>query len=222
MFFFFNGLVFEPSCRHRSASVASGVYWRLGEHCFKQEKRADGLSVFLFFCDAEWWVASHAVAPGLQSKWLARACVPPGRRYTELSRLEWHCPYWEQETQPSLWAKSIHSLREESDTKHADKSITLCEQHESILKSKQVEFDTLNAAYESLQKEFLDLTVKPKGFMHTPIGQPPLKPKTGWFNKMLALIVALQTAETDVVERLIAECLAWCQTVGLLVVFVVA
>jgi hypothetical protein len=164
-------------------------------------------------------VASHAVAPGLQSKWLARACVPPGRRYTELNRLEWHCPYWEQEVQPSLWAKSIHSLREESATKHADESITLREQHESVLKTKQVEFDTLNAAYESLQKEFLNPTVKPKGFMHRPIGQPPLKPKTGWFNKMLALIVALQTAETDVVERLIAECLVlemsrWCQTVG--------
>ena len=202
LFFFF-----DPSCRHRSASVASGVYWKLGEHCFKQEKRADGLSVFLFYCDAEWWVASHAVAPGLQSKWLARACVPPGTRHTELNRLEWHCPYWEQEVQPSLWAKSIHSLREESATKHADESITLREQHESVLKTKQVDFDNLNAAYESLQKEFLNPTVKPKGFIHTPIGQPPLKPKTGWFNKMLALIVALQTAETDVVERLIAECL---------------
>ena len=205
---FFNDFVFfEPSCRHRSAAVASGVYWRLGEHCFKQEKRADGLSVFLFYCDAEWWVASHAVAPGLQSKWLARACVPPGRRYTELNRLEWHCPYWEQEIQPCLWAKSIHSLREESATKHADESITLRELYESVLKTKQVEYDTLNAAYESLQKEFLNPTVKPKGFMHVPIGQVPQKPKTGWFNKMLALIVALQTAETDVVERLIAECL---------------
>ena len=171
-------------------------------------------------------MASHAVAPGLQSKWLARACVPPGRRCTELSRLEWHCSYWEQDVQPSLWAKSIHSLREESDTKHADESITLREQHESVLKTKQVDFDTLNAAYESLQKEVLNPTVKPKGFMHTPIGQPPLKPKTGWFNKMLALIVALQTAETDMVERLIAECLVlemqrWCQTIGLLVLFFV-
>ena len=85
-------------------------------------------------------MASHAVAPGLQSKWLARACVPPGTRYTVLNRLEWHCPYWEQEVQPSLWAKSIHSLREESATKHADESITLREQHESVLKAKQVEF----------------------------------------------------------------------------------
>jgi len=47
-----------------------------------------------------------------------------------------------------LWAKSIHSLREESATKHADESITLRERHESVLKAKQVEFDTLNAAYE--------------------------------------------------------------------------
>jgi hypothetical protein len=96
-------------------------------------------------------------------------------------------------------------LREESATKHADESITLRERYESVLKAKQVEYDALNAAYESLQKEFLNPTVKPKGFMHVPIGQVPQKPKTGWFNKMLALIVALQTAETDVVERLIAE-----------------
>jgi hypothetical protein len=107
-----------------------------------------------------------------------------------------------------MWAKSIHSLREESDTKHADESITLREQHESILKTKQVEFDTLSAAYDSLNRELLNPTVKPKGFMRTPICQPPSTPKTGRFNKTSALIVALQTAETDVVEQLIADCFA--------------
>ena len=107
--------------------------------------------------------------------------------------------------QPSMWAKSVHSLREEKDTKHADDSVTLREQRDSILHSKQIEFDSLMAAYDSLKRELLNPTVKPKGFMRTPPGQPPSKPKSGWFNKMLALIVAAQTAETDVVKQLIAE-----------------
>ena len=37
--------------RHLAASIASGIYWRLEEHCFKQEIQADGLSVFFLYSD---------------------------------------------------------------------------------------------------------------------------------------------------------------------------
>ena len=78
--------------RHLAASIASGIYWRLGEHCFKQEIRADGLSVFFFYSDEEWWVTTSPVAPGFDSSWHARACPPVDTPHTRLDLLEWHRP----------------------------------------------------------------------------------------------------------------------------------
>ena len=106
-----------------------------------------------------------------------------------------------------MWVKSIHTSREEQRQQHYADSATLRQQHEAALRIKQEELDRLIADYELLKEECLNPQQKPKGFMHTPIGQIPAKPKTGWFNKTLALLVAFHSGETEIVEQLVAECL---------------
>ena len=43
--------------------------------------------------------------------------------------------------------------------------------------------------------------------MRTPVWKTPAKPKTGWFNKTLALLSAFHSGEDKVVEALIEQCL---------------
>ena len=107
-------------CRHLAASFAAGTYWRIGEDCFKQENRADGFSVFLFYSEEEWWVTSFPVFPDFDSPWLARARHPSNRSYTQLDRLEWHWPAWEDDAQPSTWIEHISGYWKSND---CDKSV---------------------------------------------------------------------------------------------------
>jgi len=93
-------------CRHLAASIAAGIYWRIGEDCFKQENRADGFSVFLFYSEEEWWVTSFPVFPDFDSPWLARFRHPSNSLYMQLDGLQWHCLVCEDDARPNVFIKS--------------------------------------------------------------------------------------------------------------------
>ena len=93
-------------CRHPAASIAAGIYWRIGDYFFKQENLADGFSVFLFCSKEEWWVTSFPVFPDFDSPWLARFRHPSSSLYMQLDGLQWHCPVWEDDAQPKMFIKS--------------------------------------------------------------------------------------------------------------------
>ena len=137
---------------------------------------------------------------------IARARSPSNSPYMQFDWLEWRCPVWEDDAQPSMWIKSIYASLEEQRLQQVADSITLSEQHQAALQSKQAELDRLTAEYEALEAEFLDPEQKPTGFMRTPIGKTPTKPKTGWFNKMLVLLGACVTGDDLGVEQLVHQC----------------
>ena len=129
------------TCRHLAATITSGIYWRLGQHCFKQVDRSDGLSVFFFYVDEEWWVTTNPNVPGFPSTWLALARLPAGAARSRLDLLEWHCPIWEDEKQSGMWVKSIHTSWEEQRQQHYADSITLRQQLDAALRIKHEELD---------------------------------------------------------------------------------
>ena len=196
----------EKICRHTAASFAQGRYWRIGVDCFKQEERSDGFSVFLFYVEQEWWITSHPAMPALDSPWIARASPRSNCSYLHLDKLEWRCPVWDRDVNPSLWVKSAYISLEEERLQQISDSVTLVEQRQAALDIKQAELERVSAEYEELKGEILLPKQKPKDFMHTPVGKTPPKPKTGWFNKMLDLLSAFHSGEDKVVEALITQC----------------
>ena len=119
-------------CRHLAASIAAGIYWRIGEDCFKQKNRADGFSVFLFYSEDKWWDTSFPVFLDFDNPLLARARRPSNSSYMQLDRLEWRCPVWEDDAQPSMWIKSIYTSSEEQRRQQVVDSITLSEQRQAV------------------------------------------------------------------------------------------
>ena len=198
-------LFLDLLCRHIAASFAQGRYWRIGNDCFKQEERVDGVSVFLFYVEQEWWVTSHPTMPGLDSPWIARASPRFNCSYLQLDRLDWRCPVWDRDVNPSLWVKSVYTSLEEERSQQVSDSITLADQRQAALDIKQAELERVSAEYEELKGEMLLPKQKPKGFMRTPVGKSPSKPKTGWFNKMLALLSAFHSGDDKGVEELISQ-----------------
>ena len=89
-------------------------------------------SAFLFYAEEEWWVTSFPVSPDFDSLWLARARHPSNRSYTQLDRLEWRCPVWEDGAQPSMWIESIYTPSEEQRLQQVADSITLSEQQQAV------------------------------------------------------------------------------------------
>ena len=192
-------------CRRTAASFAQGRYWRIGIDCFKQEERSDGFSVFLFYVEQEWWITSHPSMPGLDSPWIARASPRSNSSYLQLDKLDWRCPVWDRDVNPSMWVKSVYISLEEERLEQVADSITLVDQRQAALDLKQAELERVSAEYEELKGEVLLPKQKPKDFMRTPVGKTPAKAKTGWFNKMLALLSAFHPGEDKVVETLIAQ-----------------
>ena len=119
-------------CRHLAASIAAGTYWRIGEDCFKQENRADGFSVVLFYSEEEWWITSNPVFPDFDSPLLAHARPPSNSSYMQLDWLEWQCRVWEDDAKPSTWIKSIYTSSEEQRLQQVAESITLSEQQQAV------------------------------------------------------------------------------------------
>ena len=106
---------------------------------------------------------------------------------------------------PSLWIKSVYTSLEEERLQQVADSVTLVDQRQAALDIKRAELDCVNAEYKELKAEVLLPKQKPKGFTRTPVGKSPAKPKTGWFNKTLALLSAFHLGDDKGVEGLIEQ-----------------
>lgn len=178
--------------------VAAGVYWKVDATCFKQECRSDGYSLFLFLHEEHWWITSHPIMPYLRNPWLIRGVVQPGNCHADLSKVEWRCPFWEESACPSIFVYNIHTMHENSIRELNQESVTLRLQHLATLKSKDEELARLSAELEAVKAEILTPTSKPRGYMHA----NPSQTKSGWFNKMVALLGAVQTGDHTRFEEL--------------------
>jgi hypothetical protein len=127
-----------------------------------------------------------------------------------LSACKWHCPFWDKTHCPSLWVKSQHDVHEEIlRALTADNALRTAEiqlRMQTALESKQAELATKEVELHAVIKEILEPTVKPRGFMHSQPSQPAAKVKSGWLNKMCALLGAIQTVDHERMESLVALC----------------
>ena len=185
--------------------VAAGVYWKVDTMCFKQERRSDGLSVSLFLHGQDWWITSHPHACHVKNPWLVRGIVRPGNCPADLSKVEWRCPFWETSAQPGIFVNSLDTLHKSIVRELQDESVTLRLQHSATLKSKDEEIARCVAELQAVSSEILIPTVKPRGYMHA----NPSQTKSGWFNKMVALLGALQTGNQARFEDLVKVCLSF-------------
>jgi hypothetical protein len=198
--------------------IASGVYWKVESRCFKQERRSDGLSVFLFFFEKDWWITSHPNAKPVNNPWLVRGVICPGNCPMDLSKIEWRCPWWETTAQPSIFVNSIYTLHQNAIRDLQQESVTLRLQHSHELKSKDEEVARCAAELQSVTSEILSPTVKPRGYMHA----NPSQTKSGWFNKMVAVLGAIQTgnhARLEALVKLSLSCVFFCCFVKTMVAF---
>lgn len=122
--------------------------------------------------------------------------------------VQWHCPFWQSDVCPSIWVCS------NSDKHYAE--LQMCNAHqlalEGTIKSLQETLDRerVNAQIElqEVTKQILEPVSKMRGYMHVPPGAQPIKVKSGWMNKMVALLGAIQTADSERMELLVAESLS--------------
>jgi hypothetical protein len=94
----------------------------------------------------------------------------------------------------NLYIKHQNAIRELQ-----EESITLRAQHAQVLKHKDEELARSAAEVASVTSEVLSPTVKPRGYMHA----KPSQTKSGWFNKMVAVLGAIQTSNHDRLGELV-------------------
>jgi hypothetical protein len=94
-----------------------------------------------------------------------------------------------------------------------DQELNMCDERQRALEAamkslkEAAEAERVNAQVElqAVTKEILQPSVKSRGYMHVRPGALAVQVKSGWMNKMVALLGAIQTADTDRMELLVAE-----------------
>jgi hypothetical protein len=94
-----------------------------------------------------------------------------------------------------------------------NQELNMCDERQRALEAamkslkEAAEAERVNAQVElqAVTKEILQPPVKSRGYMHVRPGAPAVQVKSGWMNKMVALLGAIQTADTDRMELLVAE-----------------
>ena len=119
--------------------------------------------------------------------------------------MEWRCPFWERSAQPIIWVNRVYTLHQNAIRELQEESVTLRLQQSHTLKSKDEEIARCVAELQSVTSEILTPTLKPRGYMNA----NPSQTKSGWFNKMVALLGASQTGNHARFEELVKMCLSY-------------
>ncbi len=194
--------------RQQAGKLAAGRYWKIGHDSYKQEKREDEFSVYCHFNSKQWWFTCHPLLPPFTNPWLICGSPSPEAGHETMPLVQWHCPFWQSDVCPSIWVCS------NSDKHYAE--LQMCNAHqlalEGTIKSLQETLDRerVNAQIElqEVTKQILEPVSKMRGYMHVPPGAQPIKVKSGWMNKMVALLGAIHTADSERMELLVAESLS--------------
>jgi hypothetical protein len=200
------GWIYKSSTyRQKAGKLAAGQYWKIGDDSYKQEAREDEFSVYCHFNSKRWWITCHPLLPPFKNPWLIAGSPNPETGHHVLPLVQWHCPFWQSDICPSMWVASNYE-------KHKQE-LNMCDERQRALEAamqslkEAAEAERVNAQVElqAVTKQILQPSVKSRGYMHVRPGAPAVQVKSGWMNKMVALLGAIQTADTDRMELLVAE-----------------